>query len=246
MVRLVPTAQREPCGGGRVPPHGDGGRRSRSAARGTGADVGAPPRRSARRGGLRRGPDQRGAADRGRRPARLVQLGRPATQRRAPSRDAPVHRRLGDQPRARSRAGDDHVHGHRRLDRARGGPRRCGLERASGAAPHARPRRARAVPRRGAGHGRRWLLRRVRRARSRDRVRVGDPRRGPRASGSSYAPACTRESASASTASSEASRFRPGRASPRSPSPARCSSPRPSRISSRARGSSSRTAARAS
>ena len=143
----------------------------------SGADVRAAPPEDARRGGLRRRADPRsqrievdGLHD--------CSAGPTRAQRRPPSRDAPVHRRLRDAPRARSRAGDGPLHGHRRLDRARGGPRRRGWSELL-ARHHTLVRGELVGSAGGARHGRRRLLRRVRRPRPRDRVRVGDPRRGP-------------------------------------------------------------------
>ncbi len=172
LVRLVHAAQREPGRGGCVSPDVDGGRRARRPPRGSGADARSPPRRKR---ATRRPTSQTGSrstADRGRRAARLVQLGRSGAQRRAPPRDARVPRRPRDRPepdRVLATVLFTDIVGS---TAARGGARRRGLARAAGAAPHARPRRARAVPRRGARHGRRRILRRVRRARPRDRVRV--------------------------------------------------------------------------
>ena len=78
------------------------------------------------------------------------------------------------------RAGHDPLHGHRRLDRARRRARRSRLAGAARAAPRRRPPAACAVPRSGARHGRRRLLRPLRRAGARDPVRHRDQGGGGR------------------------------------------------------------------
>ena len=75
-------------------------------------------------------------------------------------------------------AGDDPLHGHRRLDGARGAAWRLRLEGAAPTTSRDRPPRAGPLPGQGTGHRWRWLLRGVRRAGSRSprgRRAISDP-----------------------------------------------------------------------
>ena len=150
--------------------------------------------------------------------------------------------RLGG-ARAGPGAGNDPVHGHRRLDRARGGAGRPGLARAAGTPSRGGASPAGSFPGHRGEHGGRRLLRQLRRAGAGDPLRQRDRRLAYGSSGSRFAPACTRGSASSSTARCPASPCTPAHGSPPKPARARCSCRAPSRTSSPARGSRSRIAA---
>ena len=78
--------------------------------------------------------------------------------------------RLGG-ARAGPRPGDGHFYRHRRLDRARGGARRPGLARAARPSSRAGAATAGSVPGEGGEHGRRRVLRQLRRASAGDPLR---------------------------------------------------------------------------
>ena len=176
VVGAAPTAGHEPVRGGRADEPLSRGRHPRDPAGDPGSNAcPASPRRpgcSDPSGSLPGRPDSR-------RPLRRAVRGRPPADRRRPGgaarRDRGVPGRQPRRSRGRSRAGDDPLHRHRRLDRGRGRARGRSLARSARTPRRHRSQRDRGPPGpRGQDDGRR-LPRHVRRTGAGDPLRAGDP-----------------------------------------------------------------------
>ena len=183
-------ARREPGRRRGGPAHGDDRRRPGGAALDPRSDAGALSRLRARRSRVRGRACSGRPRRRDRRSRHDVLAGRGAR-----GRDRRVFQRRHGGAGAGHRACDDPVHGHCRLERTGSGARRQSLGGSRPASPRGRPGAARPLPRPGAGHGRRRLLRGFRRPDPRHPLRSRDPERGGRSGTRREGRACTPASA---------------------------------------------------